>query len=144
MLQGVSVDTPTKKEMIARWRRVQRLAEKLSTALGEVEHDLSDVGSDLSDRVCSSLLAQAEGWIDAYERTPRQRRPDNDPLMASLFRELFKIWLRSGGALKFSRGAREAPVGALSPAYAAGLRRLSDEQLARLIRKERQRREVAD
>jgi len=37
ILQGESAETPTKNEMIARWRRVQRLAEELRTALMEVE-----------------------------------------------------------------------------------------------------------
>ena len=78
----------------------------------------------------------------------KKRRPDNDPRYMRLVAELLDLWSLAGGTLRFSPGTRERPSGplirflltALAPAYTAGVRRLCEEQLARLIRKERARR----
>jgi hypothetical protein len=136
---------PTNREMAAKWRRVAKAAEELERALSEVVDE--DEGDAIS-RMCSTVLHQSEGWIDAFESRRTKRRSDNDPGLARIIGNLLELWKEGGGKLSYSLGDGVQPKGplirflmkALAPINAAGAKKLSPSQLAHFIRKSKKKR----
>ena len=80
---------PTNREMAAKWRRVAKAAEELERALSEVVDE--DEGDAIS-RMCSTVLHQSEGWIDAFESEERS----GEATTIRDWRELLVICSNSG------------------------------------------------